>query len=794
MREATTEAEAAPAEHDFTALPMGARVGRYEIVALLGQGGFGITYRARDEQLDRDVAIKEYLPSALSVRQASTIVQPRSTKVAEEFAWGRERFVSEGRTLASLHDAPAVVRVFDFMELNGTAYIVMELVQGETLEQRLKQRGKLSPREVDDILWPLLDGLERVHEAGFLHRDIKPANILMRPDGSPTLIDFGASRAAMAGRTTAMTAIFTPAYAATEQFTSAKQGPWTDLYGVAATLYHAIAGQAPSRAFDRVFEDGYQPLTKLSPKGFSPGLLAGLDAGLAVRASDRPQSIAGWRPILRQGAAVFPDAAMAPGMRPGADATVVMSKARPQEKAYRQEPAPPASPTPADAAPAGTSPVNSAKSRMGIYGAAVAIALLLLGVGGYFMVPGKPPPQTVVLQDMKIEELEKVLQARRAADAEAAERRRVEEAAQHRAAAESDSKRKADDELAKAEEQRQKAEAELVKLREELAVQRKAAVEQRELTDAVTRRAAAEEARRKIEAEMTALRQAETDARRKAAAEAEAKRLADEALVRAQAERLAADEEVKRRAEADKAQANTRTGVDKKSAEVAETALMLTTTERQRLQVALAALGFDTRGNDGAFGQRSREMIAAWQKARSELATGFLTAGQRQALLKDAATAVAKFDDERTRLDDEKRKAEAEARVKTTATSPPSATGFDGSTAPAPRPAVGPNPYDGRWSGIVEFAYDRSDRSQPLSVMLQNGVGSGSMTNRRCGRDVNYTITIQPDGKFAVVFVGYDLLCRNGTNNFGGTVKNNTLHFTFDAGLGPGANRFTMSK
>ena len=131
-------------EVDYNALPVGAGIGRFVIASILGQGGFGITYRARDEQLGRDVAIKEYLPVSLAIRQDGVTVLPRSTKAAEDFTWGRERFVAEGRTLASLHDAPAIVRVFDFLELNGTAYIVMELVRGETLEDRIRKQGKLT--------------------------------------------------------------------------------------------------------------------------------------------------------------------------------------------------------------------------------------------------------------------------------------------------------------------------------------------------------------------------------------------------------------------------------------------------------------------------------------------------------------------------------------------------------------------------------------------------------------------------------------------------------------------------
>ena len=278
---------------DFVALQPGQTIGRYEIVAILGQGGFGITYKARDAQLNREVAIKEYLPSALAVRQDGITVLPRTTKLADDFTWGRQRFVEEGRTLATLQRAPAIVRVFDFLEANGTAYIIMELAPGETLEARLKSTGKLGPDEIDRILSPLLDGLEQVHNAGFLHRDIKPANMLLDAEGNPTLIDFGASRAAMAGRSVAMTAIFTPGYAAAEQMTSARQGPWTDIYGLSATLYHAITGAAPPSAFDRMLEDAYEPLAKLMPAGFAPGLLIGIDAGLAIRATDRPQTIAG---------------------------------------------------------------------------------------------------------------------------------------------------------------------------------------------------------------------------------------------------------------------------------------------------------------------------------------------------------------------------------------------------------------------------------------------------------------------------------------------------------------------
>ena len=152
------------------------------------------------------------------------------------------------------------------------------------------------------MLSPLLAGLQKVHDTGFLHRDIKPANIMLGADGSPTLIDFGASRAAMADRTKTMTAIFTPGYAAPEQFTSAKQGPWTDIYGLSATLHHAITGSAPPSAFDRLMEDTYQSLAGAAPQGFDVRLLLGIDAGLSLPLERRPQSIAAWRTLLGDGA------------------------------------------------------------------------------------------------------------------------------------------------------------------------------------------------------------------------------------------------------------------------------------------------------------------------------------------------------------------------------------------------------------------------------------------------------------------------------------------------------------
>jgi peptidoglycan hydrolase-like protein with peptidoglycan-binding domain len=636
-------------EEDFVALSPGKTIGRYEIVSVLGQGGFGITYRAHDAQLNREVAIKEYLPTALAVRQDGTTVLPRSTKVAEDFGWGRQRFVDEGRTLASLQHAPAIVQVFDFLEANGTAYIIMRLVPGDTLENRLK-KGTLSSAEVDRILWPLLEGLEQVHNTGFLHRDIKPANILLDAAGNPTLIDFGASRAAMAGRSQAMTAIFTPGYAAAEQMTSAKQGPWTDIYGVSATLYHAITGAAPPSAFDRMLADDYEPLSKLAPEGFAPGLLVGVDAGLAVRATDRPQSIAGWRTILGHQGSFDSATTVALGITGDANATIVV----------RQPTVTPATTTAAvstaDAA------VPARKRGAGLW-LAIAAVLIALGGGGYWYMTNK--------------------------------------AATDQVAAEAAAKEKAAADLKKVQDAQAKAD--------------------QEKRDADLMRQAEQKAHEQFLAEQAAKEKADADAKAKAAAEAEAKAKADAA--------------------------------DKAKAEQAETALHFSTADRQHIQVGLTALGFPTNGTDGVFGQKTRDEIAAWQAKRGDPGTGYLSSVQQQALMRDAAPAITKFDDDQKKAD---------AAAAAAAPSKPAPTAAAATPAP---PVAGPtpgHPEDGHWQGTYECGPTSTGAGAftiPLNFAMHNG--SGGWTRNGSGPG-NQSLSIAVSGSRVQVVRTY--MPPNGKN------------------------------
>ena len=653
MSERASEIGSAIVDADFFTLRPNQVVGRYHIVSVLGQGGFGITYRAMDSELGREVAIKEYLPAALAVRQDGTTVVPRSKSAAEDFAWGRDRFIAEGRTLAALHRAPGIVLVHDFLEANGTAYLVMELLAGQTLHEQIERQGPLDAERINRILWPLLDGLEQVHSAGFLHRDIKPANILLDVQGRPTLIDFGASRAAVVGRSQAMTAVFTPGYAAVEQFTAAAQGPWTDIYGLAATLHHAITGWAPPNAIDRILDDTYSPLAG-SDRPFPRELLAGIDAGLAVRAADRPQSIAAWRIALSPSTSATSAAPTTIVMRPApAIATTVTAQPRP---ASRKRP---------------------------VLVLVAGVFVICAVVGGWFVIGPRPsvsssPAQASVAtlpappKDHAGEELEQARREQKAA---------LEEAVRLRTEAEA--RRKADEETALRhkieEEMRQKAEAE-----------------------ETTRRHALEEAKRLAEAQAAAQRRTEEETIRMAQAEAAA--------------RLKAEE------------------VDLKGAEAMEAALRLTQPDRQRIQVALTALGFDTGGGDGVFGPRSREMIASWQKKSGRAATGYVSADTQTALLREAAPTLARYDEEQKKLTETH-----EARTKEQASLAKGASQCEGT-------------FRSEWCRGAFKGFPPGCWHVPMTV--RNGVISGSWTSSGASEPQTFTGRINAGGEVQLRYNG----------------------------------------
>ena len=382
MTEGTTEKSAIDRPDYHSALANGLLIGRYKILAVLGEGGFGITYRCHDTQLHRDVAIKEYLPSGLAIRQGDTQVLPRSTEVSKDFVWGRSRFLDEARTMAKLSHVPAVVRVHDFLEAHGTAYVVMELLEGETLAQRLARETRLSQAAIEQILPPLLDGLEQIHGVGFLHRDVKPANIMLGPDGAPTLIDFGASRADVAGRTQAMTAIFTPGFAAPEQSSAGRQGPWTDIYGLAATLYACVAGKSPPSALERLMEDDSTVSIDAAGAGYAPTLLAAIDVGMLLQAHARPQTIDAWRQVLATGVWKVPDSNSRQAQR-----TIAM----PSPSAPPREVVPEPAATTQTPAPTSAIPAQAGRHKPMVL-AAAAVSLLVVGGGaGYAVFTPRAP-------------------------------------------------------------------------------------------------------------------------------------------------------------------------------------------------------------------------------------------------------------------------------------------------------------------------------------------------------------------------------------------------------------------
>ena len=225
------------------ALPAGYRLGEYEIQGVLGSGGFGITYKARDCNLGKSVAIKEYLPSDFAVRDGRTTVKPKSNASKDDYDWGLTRFLDEARTLARF-DHPHINKVLRYFQDNGTAYLVLEYIEGDMLSDLLKRKGRFNTVGLRRMLDELLDGLDAVHSAGYIHRDVKPANIIFRRDGSAVLLDFGAARQAIGKRSQTITSILTPGYAPVEQYlnTIDAMGAWSDLYSLGVVAYRCLLG------------------------------------------------------------------------------------------------------------------------------------------------------------------------------------------------------------------------------------------------------------------------------------------------------------------------------------------------------------------------------------------------------------------------------------------------------------------------------------------------------------------------------------------------------------------------
>ena len=379
-------------------LRRGARLQEYVIEKVLGQGGFGITYRVVDN-LDRKLAIKEYFPAEVYRDARTEHVRANGASAQEAFAQGLRRFLGEAAILAQLKH-PNIIGVLRYFEANGTAYLVMDYERGETLAELLaNKRQGLDCREIQRIFLPLLEGVSAIHAKGLAHLDIKPENIFLREDGTPVLIDFGGARKVTDsdGRTLS-SMVFMDGYSPIEQYTTkAYQGSWSDIYALGATIYHCMFGKPPVGAQERSLgkeEDDCDPLIPAAQRGaerYPPAMLEAVDHALVLSRKGRLASTEKMRALLaedcasrRPAAASDPKPVTDPPPRP--DSGPVTDQPRADIRADRSTDA--------------HSPHRSGSS-LPIFGAGIVVVLLMgAGViffwrGGEGSAPPPPPPLSV---------------------------------------------------------------------------------------------------------------------------------------------------------------------------------------------------------------------------------------------------------------------------------------------------------------------------------------------------------------------------------------------------------------
>ena len=281
-------------EENLYCLRKGTRlIGRYTIEGVLGQGGFGITYLGMDELHKKKVAIKEFFPQGIVTRNIEYEDTVTVTLVGEKdnYEKGKERFLKEAQTMAMFSKDKGIVKALDFFEINNTAYIVMEYLEGVTLKQYLRENKRIDAEDLVELLVPLIEALDEIHSQGLIHRDISPDNIMVLPDGRIKLMDFGAARDYTEFGEKSLSIVLKPGYAPPEQYqTHGVQGPWTDIYALCATMYKCITGENPPDAIDRLVDDH---LKKISAFGISvsPQIEKAIIKGMSVAAKDRYQNV-----------------------------------------------------------------------------------------------------------------------------------------------------------------------------------------------------------------------------------------------------------------------------------------------------------------------------------------------------------------------------------------------------------------------------------------------------------------------------------------------------------------------
>jgi len=274
-------------------LPPGYRLDEYRIERQLSLGGFSIVYLAFDRE-DSPVAIKEYLPNSLALRTEGDELPSIAEENVTAFRYGMKCFFEEGRALAKLSH-PNVVRVLNFFRANETVYMVMQYERGRTLQEHIqKHKGEIRESFIRAIFGRLLNGLREVHAHKLLHLDIKPSNIYLRSDGQPVLLDFGAARQTLSTDTPLLKPMYTPGFAAPEQYNTARRellGPWTDIYSIGASIYACMAASAPQAANQRIQRDQLAPALKRWPDRYSKQLLETVDWCMRLNYLERPQSV-----------------------------------------------------------------------------------------------------------------------------------------------------------------------------------------------------------------------------------------------------------------------------------------------------------------------------------------------------------------------------------------------------------------------------------------------------------------------------------------------------------------------
>ncbi len=342
-----------------SALPAGTRLGEFELTGVVGEGGFGIVYAAKDTTLDRIVAIKEYLPAAFALRNASGVIEVRLPEHQKTFEAGLASFINEARMLAKFSH-PGLVEVYRFWEGNGTAYMAMRYYRGVTLRETIRSNPDIISEEwLCQTLDPILLALRELHAENCYHRDIAPDNIMVLPNGRSVLMDFGAARRIIGGMTRALTTVLKPGYAPIEQYSddgSMKQGAWTDIYAIGGLLYHAMSGKVPVQAISRMMSDPLKDIATIARQPYSENLCRVVMKCLAVMPEHRYQSIDELRAAL--GWVTTPVSSTV--MHPGVSRTTIESG--------------PATVTPEPKTQPGSAPAGSVDPLADLLGSAAATA------------------------------------------------------------------------------------------------------------------------------------------------------------------------------------------------------------------------------------------------------------------------------------------------------------------------------------------------------------------------------------------------------------------------------------